>query len=102
MRDEFVKRHSSTLLARDSLSVRSVTLKGFVDLYLLFFIHVGMRRLIVSGYALTRMQRGLPDRCLARTQRLRRGSVQSVGPMHGPRRFHGGWTTRPRSRADRG
>jgi putative transposase len=47
--DEFVKRHASTLWACDFLSVRSVTLKGFVDLYLLFFIHVGTRRVIVSG-----------------------------------------------------
>jgi putative transposase len=47
--DEFVKRHAATLWACDFLSVRSVTLAGFVDLYLLFFIHVGTRRVIVSG-----------------------------------------------------
>ncbi len=47
--DEFVNRHASTLWACDFLSVRSVTLAGFVDLYLLFFIHVGTRRVIVSG-----------------------------------------------------
>ena len=48
-RDEFVKRHAYTLWACDFLSVKSITLKGFVDLYLLFFIHVGTRRVIVSG-----------------------------------------------------
>jgi putative transposase len=47
--DEFVKRHASTLWACDFLSVRSVTLAGFIDLFVLFFIHVGTRRVIVSG-----------------------------------------------------
>lgn len=47
--DEFVKRHAATLWAADFLSVRSVTLAGFVDLYILFFIHVGTRRVVVSG-----------------------------------------------------
>jgi putative transposase len=46
---DFVARHASTLWACDFLSVRSATLKGFVDLYVLFFIHVGSRRVFVSG-----------------------------------------------------
>ena len=47
--DEFVKRHAETLWACDFLSVRSATLAGFVDLYLLFFIHVGSRRVFLAG-----------------------------------------------------
>jgi putative transposase len=47
--DEFVKRHASTLWACDFLSVKGWTLKGFVDLYLLFFVHVGTRRVIAAG-----------------------------------------------------
>jgi putative transposase len=47
--DEFVRRHAATLWACDSLSVRGATLSGFVDLYLLFFVHVGTRRVIASG-----------------------------------------------------
>ncbi|MBA4192722.1 MAG: integrase, partial [Planctomycetaceae bacterium] len=47
--DEFVRRHASTLWACDFLSVKSATLTGFVDLYLLFFIHVGSRRAFVAG-----------------------------------------------------
>jgi len=35
--------------ARTFLSVRTQTLSGAVDLYLLFFLHVGTRRVIVSG-----------------------------------------------------
>jgi putative transposase len=47
--DDFVRRHASTLWACDFLSVRSATLTGFVDLHILFFIHVGSRRVFVSG-----------------------------------------------------
>jgi putative transposase len=47
--DEFVRRHASTLWACDFLSVRSATLRGFVDLFLIFFLHVGTRRVIASG-----------------------------------------------------
>ncbi|MBA4192283.1 MAG: integrase, partial [Planctomycetaceae bacterium] len=47
--DEFVRRHASTLWACDFLSVKTATLTGFVDLYLLFFIHVGSRRAFVAG-----------------------------------------------------
>jgi putative transposase len=47
--DEFIKRHAATLWACDFLSVRSMTLTGYVDLFLLFFIHVGTRRVVVSG-----------------------------------------------------
>ncbi|MDB5309424.1 MAG: Integrase core domain protein, partial [Gemmataceae bacterium] len=47
--DEFLKRHAATLWACDFLSVKSATLTGFVDLYVLFFIHLGTRRVIVSG-----------------------------------------------------
>jgi putative transposase len=47
--DEFIKIHASTLWACDFLTVRSATLTGFVDLYLLFFIHVGSRRAFIAG-----------------------------------------------------
>jgi putative transposase len=47
--DEFVKRHAATLWACDFVSVRTLTTAGFVDLYLLFFIHIGSRRVIVSN-----------------------------------------------------
>jgi putative transposase len=46
---EFVRRHAATLWACDFLSVRTLTAAGFVDLYLLFFIHIGSRRVIVSN-----------------------------------------------------
>jgi putative transposase len=47
--DEFVKRHAATLWAADFLSVRTITAAGFVELYLLLFIHVGSRRVVVSA-----------------------------------------------------
>jgi putative transposase len=46
---EFLKRHHETLWASDFLSVKSLTTKGFVDLFILYFIHPGSRRVIVSG-----------------------------------------------------
>jgi putative transposase len=46
---EFVKRHAATLWASDFVSVRTLTTAGFVDLYLIFFIHVGSRRVIASA-----------------------------------------------------
>jgi putative transposase len=46
---DFVTRHAATLWACDFLTVRSLTLTGFVDLYLCFFIHVGTRRAFTAG-----------------------------------------------------
>ena len=45
--DQFVKRHAATLWASDFVSVRTLTAAGFVDLSILFFIHIGSRRVIV-------------------------------------------------------
>jgi putative transposase len=47
--DEFVKRHAATLWASDFVSVRTLTATGIVDLYILFFIHIGTRRVIASN-----------------------------------------------------
>jgi putative transposase len=47
--DEFVKRHAATLWACDFLSKKVWTLGGAVDVFVLFFIHVGTRRVYVSG-----------------------------------------------------
>jgi putative transposase len=77
--DEFVKRHAATLWACDFLSVRSVTLTGFVDLYLLFFIHVGTRRVIVSGVT------AHPDAAWV-TQQARNASME-MGELGLPARF---------------
>lgn len=46
---EFVARHAATLWASDFVPMRRQTLGRVVDLYLLFFIHVGSRRVIVSA-----------------------------------------------------
>ena len=42
--DEFLKMHADTLWQCDFLSVKSLTLTGFVDLYLLAFLQIGTRR----------------------------------------------------------
>jgi putative transposase len=46
--DEFLKTHGETLWQCDFLSKKSWTLAGFVDLYLLVFIHTGSRRVWIS------------------------------------------------------
>lgn len=46
---DFVRRHAATLWAADFLSVRTLTATGVVELYILFYIHVGSRRVIASA-----------------------------------------------------
>jgi len=45
---EFLKMHADSLWQCDFYSKKSITLKGFRDLYLLVFIHVGTRRVFVA------------------------------------------------------
>ncbi|HEY8506127.1 MAG TPA: hypothetical protein VIL46_16190 [Gemmataceae bacterium] len=47
--DEFLKRHAQTLWACDFFSCKVWTLRGLVDVFVLFFIHIGTRRVFVSG-----------------------------------------------------
>jgi putative transposase len=46
--DEFLKIHAATLWQCDFFSKKVLTPKGFRDLFVLVFLHVGTRRLIVS------------------------------------------------------
>ena len=46
---DFVRRDAATLWAADFVTVRTLTARGFVDLSVLFFIHVGTRRVIASA-----------------------------------------------------
>jgi putative transposase len=45
---DFIARHAATLWSCDFLSVRTWTMRGRIDLYLLVFIHVASRRVFVS------------------------------------------------------
>lgn len=47
--DEFLKRHAQSLWATDFLTKRVWTLKGVVEVYVLFFLHLGTRRVILGG-----------------------------------------------------
>lgn len=47
--DEFLKRHAATLWACDFFSQKVWTLGGMVDVFVLFFLPVGSRRVFVSG-----------------------------------------------------
>jgi putative transposase len=46
--DEFITIHASTLWQCDFLCKRSLTPKGFRDLFVIVFLHVGSRRVFVS------------------------------------------------------
>ncbi|MCC7085003.1 MAG: DDE-type integrase/transposase/recombinase [Pirellulales bacterium] len=46
--DEFLKIHAATLWQCDFLSVKTLTRKGFRDLFVLVFLHVETRRVFVS------------------------------------------------------
>ncbi len=47
--DEFVRRHAATLWACDFFSKKVWTLGGLVDVFVLFFINVGTRRVHLAG-----------------------------------------------------
>jgi putative transposase len=46
---EFIERHARTLWASDFLQVQTMTTKGLVDLFVLFFIQPHTKRAIISG-----------------------------------------------------
>jgi putative transposase len=47
--DEFIKRHAKTLWACDFFSKKVWTCRGLVDVFVLFFLHVGSRKVFVAG-----------------------------------------------------
>jgi putative transposase len=47
--DEFLKRHAQSLWACDFFSAKVWTLGGLVDIFVLFFIHIGTRRVHLAG-----------------------------------------------------
>ncbi len=47
--DEFIKTHTQTLYACDFFSKKVWTLRGLVDVFILFVIHVGSRRVHIAG-----------------------------------------------------
>ncbi len=46
---DFIKQHAATLWATDFFSKKVWTLKGYVDVFVLFFIHVESRRVVLTG-----------------------------------------------------
>jgi putative transposase len=46
--DEFLKIHAATLCQCDFMTIKSLTPKGFRDLFVLVFLHVGTRRVFLS------------------------------------------------------
>jgi putative transposase len=46
---DFLKRHAATLYACDFFSKKVVTLRGVVEVFVLFFIHVSSRRVYIAG-----------------------------------------------------
>src|SRR5205807_6200026 len=46
---DFVKRHAQTLWGCDFFTQKVATLRGMVEIFVLFFIHVGSRRVHIAG-----------------------------------------------------
>ena len=46
---EFIKQHADTLWATDFFSKKVWTLRGYVDVFVLFFIHVDSRKVYLAG-----------------------------------------------------
>lgn len=46
--NQFIKAHAKTLWACDFFCVKALTTRGFVEFYLLLFIHLGSRKIVVS------------------------------------------------------
>jgi transposase len=55
---EFIRSHLDILVATDFFTTEVWTWCGLVTYYILFFLHVGTRRVHIAGLSLTRMQRG--------------------------------------------
>jgi putative transposase len=46
---DFIKRHADSLYACDFFSKKVWTMRGLVDIFVLFFIHIGSRRVHIAG-----------------------------------------------------
>jgi putative transposase len=77
---DFVQRHAKTLWACDFLTVRSATIRGFVDLYVLFFVHIGSRRAFVAGVSANPTHEWV-------TQQARNASMQMAEWSYGAERI---------------
>jgi putative transposase len=67
---EFFRRHAETLWACDFFSKKVWTMQGLVDVFVLFFIHVGTRRIHIAGMTMHPMRPGWFSR---------RGTCRCVG-----------------------
>ncbi len=47
--DDFVRQHAKTLWACDFILKKVWSVRGLVDVFVLFFLHVGSRRVVVAG-----------------------------------------------------
>ena len=56
--DAFIQRHGQTLWACDFFTKNVWTLKGLVEVYVLFFINVSTRRMYLAGMTATLTARG--------------------------------------------
>jgi hypothetical protein len=84
--DEFVRRHAKTLWACDFFSKKVWTRAGLVDVFVLFFLYVGSRRVHLAGMT------ARPGRAWV-VQQARNFLMTVGGPPTSPRSFSG--TTTP-------
>jgi putative transposase len=75
--DSFLKRHASTLWACDFFTKPVWTLCGWVEVYVLFFLHIGTRRVHLAGTTAN------PDRAWV-AQQARNTAMHLSGPPERP------------------
>lgn len=76
--DEFIRRHAATLWACDFFSKKVWTARGLIDVFVLFFLHVGSRRVHVAGLTVQ------PDRAWV-TQQARNVAMVFAEEPEAPR-----------------
>jgi putative transposase len=74
---DFLQRHAQTLWSSDFFSVKSLTTKGLVDLYVLFFLHVDSRQVFLAGVT------AQPDKAWV-TQMARNAVLHFAEQEHAP------------------
>ena len=87
--DEFLKIHAATLWQCDFLAVKSLTPKGFRDLFLLVFLHVETRRVLLTPATCYPNEAWVCDQANAFVKHTQKNGLGSDVVMHDRYQVHG-------------
>jgi putative transposase len=80
--DEFLKIHAATLWQCDFMSVKALTPKGFRDLFVLVFLHVGTRRAYLSPATYHPNKAWVCDQARAFARHVKKAGLRADIVMH--------------------